>query len=179
MKAAKKVLIAYATVHGSTTEIAEYMAKLLGEHHFDVTTANVETLESVAGYDAYILGSAIHAGMWLPSMSRFLDRFEDELAKAPVYFFVTCIRVLEPEGEQHVLEHYLHRDTLERIHTRDIAVFAGKLRLDAIDLRDRWTLALRYDGSHAPGTINDDYRDCNIIHDWTARVCSALDKPAS
>jgi menaquinone-dependent protoporphyrinogen oxidase len=178
MTVTKKVLIAYATVHGSTAEIAEFMGQMFGENHFDVTVANVETLESVAGYDAYILGSAIHAGMWLTPMSRFLDRFENELAKQPLYFFITCIRILEPDGYQHALENYVHRDTLEKIGARDIAIFAGKLRLDAIDLRDRWTLSLRYDGSQAPGMLNDDYRDWNAIRNWTARVRSELEKSA-
>lgn len=152
------------------------MGEVLQESGFAVTVADVETLESVDGYDAYVLGSAIHAGMWLTAMSRFLDQFESQLALKPVYFWITCIRVLEPDGYQHALENYIHQETLDKIGVRESAVFAGKLRLDAIDLRDRWTLALRYDGAQTPGTLNDDFRDWDAIRAWTIHVRGELEK---
>src|SRR5512145_1699808 len=107
-----KVLIAYATVHGSTAEVAQFIGQVLAEYRFDVTVTPVENILSVAEYDAVILGSPIHTGMWLMPMTRFLNRFESELGRKPFYFFMTCIRVLEPDGYQHAREHYVHHDTL-------------------------------------------------------------------
>jgi len=169
-----KVLIAYASAHGSTAEVAQFIGQVLEERQFEVTVASVETIQTVKDYDACIVGSAIHAGMWLTPMSRFLDRFERELAARPLYMFITCIRVLEPDGREHVLQHYVHRETLQQLGVREVGVFAGKLRLDAIDMRERWTLSLRYDGGVIPGEFNDDFRDWDAIRAWAVSVGERL-----
>lgn len=169
-----KVLIAYASAHGSTAEVAQFIGQVLEERQFEATVASVETIQTVEGYDACIVGSAIHAGMWLTPMSRFLDRFERELAARPLYMFITCIRVLEPDGREHALQHYIHQETLQQLGVREVGVFAGKLRLDAIDMRERWTLSLRYDGSVIPGEFNDDFRDWEAIRAWAVSVGERL-----
>lgn len=171
-----RILVAYASAHGSTAEIAQFIGQVFEERDLHATVLDVETVDSVDGYDAFVLGSAIHGGMWLTSMSRFLDQFQGELIRKPVYFFITCIRVLEPDGHQHALEHYVHQETLKHIGVRDTAVFAGKLQMNAIDLNERWALALRYDGAVAPGGFNDDFRDWNAIREWATKVRSQISK---
>lgn len=170
-----KALIAYASAHGSTAEVAQFIGQVLEERGFDVTVASVDTIQKVDGYDAVIAGSAIHAGMWLTPMSRFLDRFKRELASRPLYMFITCIRVLEPDGCEHALQYYVHQETLQQLGVREVGVFAGKLRLDAIDMRERWTLSLRYDGGVIPGEFNDDFRDWDAIRDWAIKVGERLE----
>mgnify|MGYP001187734594 CR=1 FL=1 len=172
----KKVLVGYASAHGSTAEVAEFIGKVLQEHDFAVTVASVDDVKSVSDYDAFILGSAIHAGMWLTPMSVFFERYEDQIVGKPVYFFMTCIRVLEPDGYQHALDNYVYHETMDKLDVKDIGVFAGKLTWDQIDLRERWTISLRYDGTEVPGTRNDDFRDWNAIRAWAVSVREALEK---
>lgn len=169
-----KILIAYATVHGSTREVAEFMKSILEGHGFEVVTANVKDITSVEEYDAFVLGSAIYGGMWLTEMSHFLTNQQAQLAAKPVYFWITCIRVLESDGREHALQYYVHRDMLRQIGNRDVGIFAGKLKLDEIDWNERWTLSIRYDGKEMPGTFNDDYRDWDAIKAWTEQVASGL-----
>lgn len=176
MTTIKKILIAYASVHGSTGEVAEFIGKVLQEHDFDVTVRSVDAVTSVKEYDAFILGSAIHAGMWLTPMSVFFEKFEDQMIGKPVYFFMTCIRVLEPDGRQHALANYVHHETMEKLGVRAIGVFAGKLTWDEIDLQERWMLSLRYDGVEVPGVRNDDFRDWNAIRAWAVNVRAELEK---
>jgi menaquinone-dependent protoporphyrinogen oxidase len=176
-RAAMKLLIAYASAHGSTVEIAEFIARELREHDFDVTVLNVVNVDSVDAYDAFILGSAIHATMWLHEMSQFLERFEAALKVKPVLFFVTCIRVLEPGGEQHVLREYGNHPVLDKLKLKALTAFAGRLELSAVDWDERWTLAARYDGKAPPGHFNHDFRDWEKIRDW-ARSAADLLLPA-
>src|SRR5687768_15627525 len=70
-----KVLIAYASMHGSTEEAARFIKRILDAFNLDVTVAAVQDVESVTNYDAFILGSAIEGGMWLHEMSIFMERF--------------------------------------------------------------------------------------------------------
>ncbi len=179
MATIRKILIGYASAHGSTSEVAEFIGKVFQEHDFDVTVRSVDDVAAVSAYDAYILGSAIHAGMWLRPMSVFFEKFEDQMAGKPVYFFMTCIRVLEPDGTQHALANYVHHETMEKLAVRDIGVFAGKLTWDEIDLQERWMLSLRYDGMVVPGVRNDDFRDWGAIRAWAMNVCAELEKMSS
>jgi menaquinone-dependent protoporphyrinogen oxidase len=169
-----KVLIAYASAHGSTEETARFIKRILDAFNLNVTVAAVQDVESVAEYDAFILGSAIEGGMWLHEMSIFMERFGREIAAKPSYLFITCIRVLEPDGYEHALKYYIHHNTIERLHIENIAVFAGRLNIERIDWNERWLLAVQYDGAVIPGYQNRDFRDWNAIALWALSIASNL-----
>lgn len=169
-----KILVAYATAHGSTAEVAEFVGKILREREYDVTVANVTAVDNAPDYDVFVLGSAVHGGMWLTEMSQFLERFETVLVERPLFFFLTCIRVLEEGGYEHAVENYVNHDVLEQFSMRELTAFAGKLDLTQVDWDERWTLAARYDGASAPGSFNRDFRDWDAIRQWTSRVADQL-----
>ncbi len=168
------ILVGYASVHGSTAEIAAVIAKELEQRHFNVTVRSVEDVSSVEDYDAFVLGSAIHAQMWLTEMSQFLERFQAKLKVAPVAFFITCIRVLEPDGYDHALKDYINHRVLDKLNVRSVTAFAGRLELNAVDWQERWTLAARYDGKEPPGSYNHDFRDWKKIREWANKVADSL-----
>lgn len=169
-----KILVGYASAHGSTAEVAQYIGDTLEERQFNVTVANVTDIQSVDQYDAFILGSAIHAGMWLKELSQFLTQFGGSIKGKPFYLFVTCIRVLEPDGYQFVIDNYVHHHVIDPLGVREVQPFAGKLDLNQVDWDERWTLAARYDGSVMPGSYNHDFRNWDVIKAWAMRVADAL-----
>jgi menaquinone-dependent protoporphyrinogen oxidase len=174
-----KILVAYASAHGTTAEVAEFISNTLEVYGADVTYAAVETVESVEGYDAFVLGSAIHEGIWLRNMMLFIDKFEAELAQKPVYFFITCIRIVEPDGYEHVMKQYMHGPTLEKLKVRNVNAFGGAIVLKEIDWNERWTLGLRYDGTNLQSRLNADYRDWYAIGSWVTSIAKDLAlKPA-
>lgn len=169
-----KVLIAYASAHGSTAEIAVFMERILSAYDLDVTVQSAGEVTSVDGYDAVIAGSAAQGGMWLHDMSQFLAHHQDALATRPFYFFLTCIRILEENGHDHVMKNYLHHDTLNNLHVREIGLFSGKLAIGTIDWEERWMLAVKYDGQEMASHVNMDYRNWNDIATFTVKVATAL-----
>jgi len=168
------LLIGYASVHGSTAEIAEYMGKEFLKRDFEVTVQNVAEVQSLDEYDAFILGSAIDAGMWLQGMSLFLERFEDVLKVRPLLFFIVCIRVMEPDGYEHVLREYVNHRVLDKLNLKALTAFAGRLDYSRTDWDERWTLAARYDGKSPPGGYDQDFRDWDKIHEWTSTAADIL-----
>src|SRR4051812_36542005 len=79
------VFVGYATVNGSTREIAERIAARLAA---DGVTAQVGAIGSMtAGSDAYVLGSAVHNQAWLPEASAALALHGHDLAGHPVWLF--------------------------------------------------------------------------------------------
>ncbi|HSS96135.1 MAG TPA: flavodoxin domain-containing protein [Terriglobales bacterium] len=169
-----KVLIAYASGHGSTGEVAQFIADVLKEHDIDVTVQLADQIQSLSGYDAFVVGSPIYGGMWLTEVSQFLEKFKAELSAKPTHLWIMCIRVLESDGLEHALKEYVHQTTLNEIGIHDVGVFAGKLDLSTIDWNERWTLAARYDGDALPGTRNDDYRDWDAIRTWAKNIREEL-----
>ncbi len=168
------VLLAYASAHGSTAEIAEKMGEALRSHGLKVVVARVQDVGSIDGYDAFIFGSAIHAGTWMSEMSTFLRRSLKDIGKRPVYFFVTCVRIMELDGNQHVMEFYMIPEILSELNLRHKIAFAGKLALSEVDWNERWTLAARYDGSTWPNNFDGDFRNWDKIDAWTQTVAQDL-----
>jgi menaquinone-dependent protoporphyrinogen oxidase len=54
------ILVAYASKHGATQEIAERIAETLRATGGTVEVRPVESAGELAGYDAFVLGSAVY-----------------------------------------------------------------------------------------------------------------------
>jgi menaquinone-dependent protoporphyrinogen oxidase len=168
------ILVAYASAHGSTAQVALKIGQILGEKGVNAVVANVKDVRSIHEFDGIVLGSAIHNGTVLKEMNSFIRAFADELPSKHIYLWLNCIRVLEQYGEAHVLDNYLDHELLNPLRILDIAVFAGKLDLASVDWDERWSLAARYDGSTWPSNFDGDYRDWNKIQTWAGKVAAEL-----
>jgi menaquinone-dependent protoporphyrinogen oxidase len=81
------VLVAYATDHGSTRGVADRIADRLQQRGVDAEVCAVADVLEVSGYEAVVLGSAIHGGNWLPAARRFAGRNAAPLRERPVWLF--------------------------------------------------------------------------------------------
>jgi menaquinone-dependent protoporphyrinogen oxidase len=80
--------MAYATKNGSTGQVAEAVAVVLGEAGAQVTALPARAVrESVAKYDLIVLGAPLYSGSWHRDAHRFLKRHRRELAAVPVAVF--------------------------------------------------------------------------------------------
>lgn len=168
------ILIVYASVHGSTREVAEFIGRVLNAYGAVVTVADARDILDISAYDAIVMGSAIHGGLWVHEMVVFTDRFGHMAGDKPTFFFITCIRALESDGYAHAKTYYVDHETLSSFNLRDVAVFTGKLRTDAIDRNEAWYLASNYDGQIVPGVLRDDFRDWKAIGTWAHDIARDL-----
>jgi len=74
------ILVTVASKHRGTGEIGEALAAALRATGLSVETRAPETVTSLDRFDAVILGSAVYAGRWMDSATRFTERFATELA---------------------------------------------------------------------------------------------------
>ena len=81
------ILVVYASVYGSTREIAERVADGLRQTGHGVDIRPAEYAGPVSGYDAVIAGSAIHNGRWLPSAATFLRANREVLTGKRIWLF--------------------------------------------------------------------------------------------
>lgn len=82
-----KILVAYASRHGATAEIAERIATGLRHAGSDVDVQQVTDVSSVDAYDAVVVGASAYMFRWLKDATRFVKRQQHALASRPVCLF--------------------------------------------------------------------------------------------
>jgi menaquinone-dependent protoporphyrinogen oxidase len=173
------ILIGYASVHGSTAEIAHYIGQILTEKHFSVSVQSVTEIKSLDQYAAFVLGAPVQTGMWLKPMLSFMHRYRETLITRPVFAWMTCVRILEPGGFDHAMQHYVPPDLYRLSNLRDLQIFPGRLRPEDLNNDERWTIYLRYDGAEKMESLKGDFRDWGHIKEWAEYIAEQLEKAKS
>jgi menaquinone-dependent protoporphyrinogen oxidase len=94
------ILVTYATMAGSTAEVAEAVATELRAHGLHVDLAQLDAVAGLGAYDAVVLGAPMILG-WHRGALRFLRRNRRVLAEKPLALFVTAMSLTET-GERSV-----------------------------------------------------------------------------
>jgi menaquinone-dependent protoporphyrinogen oxidase len=160
-----RVLVAYATKHGSTTEIAYAIAEELGRHQLDADCRRAGDVNTLEGYDAVVLGSAVYMKRWQPEARRFLRKHAEELAQLPFWIFSSG-----PFGEHPDLawsEPPRVVAKAEQLGVRDHVVIGGRLPVEPSGIMER---ALVRD---TPAEFADQ-RDWSEIRAWATGIAAAL-----
>jgi menaquinone-dependent protoporphyrinogen oxidase len=156
------ILVAYASKHGSTQEVAESIAASLRAQMLQTDVRPAAEVEDLGEYGGVVLGGGIYIGQWHRDARRFVKRFEHELGALPVAVFALGPVDDEPEhvaGSEKQFRHALGKLPVEPVATHLFggAIDPQKLRfpfnhLPAADIRDwdevrRWAedLAVRFD----------------------------------
>ena len=84
-----RILVAYATRHGSTAEVAEAVAAELRGPEVDVTVKQITGGLRAEAYDAVVVGGPMILG-WHKDATRFLKRNAPALAGRPTACFATA-----------------------------------------------------------------------------------------
>jgi menaquinone-dependent protoporphyrinogen oxidase len=152
----KHVLVAYASKHGSTREVAERIAAVLRAGGASVDLMPAAAVGHLHGFDAVVLGGALYNGRLHKDARRFLAGHQDALAVRPLAVFALGPRTLEPAdvaSSQAQLDRALA--AVPRLTPAATAIFGGVL-----DPTTR-----RFPFNRMPAS---DARDWAAIEDWAA-----------
>lgn len=157
----KRILVAYASATGSTAEVAEEIAEVLGgEGTAEVEARPVAAVTGIEPYAALVLGSSIRAGRWLPEAIKFLQEYQAAMQEMPVAYFTTCLTMVKDteENRQTVLS-YMEPvlNMAPDVHPVALGLFAGSLEP---------TRQMLY----GEATPYGDYRDWEAIREWATAV---------
>jgi menaquinone-dependent protoporphyrinogen oxidase len=177
MDGTPRVLIAYATAAGSTAGIAERIAATLREQGCDVLCRAVGPDLEPSGYDALVVGSAVHNMAWLRPAVDFLVRLPGD--GPPVWCF--SVGGVTPSGP---VTRYMTAGEAKRVErafppgfrVREHRFFGGIVEMEGLPLWGR--LFWRVIGGR-PG----DHRDWPAVEGWARRIaadgplvwCSSVD----
>jgi len=168
-----KVLVAYASKAGSTREIAQFIAEKLRGHEVQADVQRVDSVKSLAGYDAFVIGSALYYYHWIKEAKQFVSQNRDVLASRPVWIFSsgpTGAKMTDKNGKD--LKEVSGPKEIEElrawVHPRDHAVFFGAFFADrmkgAAGLFARWI----------PKDEEGDFRNWSEIEGWANGIAEAL-----
>ena len=82
-----KVLVAYASIYGSTQEVADVVAATLREQGLEVDLQPMRTVRTLAEYGAVVLGAPIYLCQWLKDGQKFLEQHQSALMRLRVAIF--------------------------------------------------------------------------------------------
>lgn len=158
------VLVTYASKHGSTAEIARVIAEGLGNAGHRVELLDATSVESIDGFDAIVLGSAIYVGQWQSPVLELVDRHLVDLQVKNVWLFSSG-----PIGEDPfpTEEPPITGELMRKVGAIEHKSFTGKLDRSVLGFGERlMTAALR-----AP---EGDFRDWDAIRAWTESIAETL-----
>jgi menaquinone-dependent protoporphyrinogen oxidase len=164
-----RVLVTAASKYGATAEIAGAIAEALTEQGLTATVLTPEAVESIEGYDAVVLGSAVYSGHWLDPAKALVARSRHELAARPVWLFSSG-PVGDPSRKlvQKMSADPLDlADVLAATRARSHRMFAGKLDRKNLGFAQRAAL-MAFRG------LEGDYRDWAGVRSWAEGIARDL-----
>jgi menaquinone-dependent protoporphyrinogen oxidase len=179
-----RVLVAFASRHGSTQGIAERIGRVLERHGLEVTVQPAAEVHDIGGYQAFVIGSAAYVFHWLKEASGFVRRHRSTLANQPVWLFSSG-----PVGSDTVdakgndvrtgAEPKEFAEFREAIHPRDEHIFWGAYDPDAEPIGLVEKLGKMLTPKAARGAIPaGDFRDWPEIEAWSEGIARELAQPA-
>jgi menaquinone-dependent protoporphyrinogen oxidase len=157
-----KVLIVYASKHGSTREIAEAIAGELRVSGCAVDCCEAHEAGRPDGYDAVVLGSATYIKRWRREARRFLHHHRDALAQRPLWLFSSGPVGEKDPGPGWIEPHAVVR-AAEELGARGHVVFGGRVPADPQNFVER---AMARD---TPAQFAD-RRDWDEIRAWARTI---------
>ena len=156
-----RVLVAYASKHGATAEIAEAIADEIRRSGHDVDCVAAAEQPDVAAYDAVVLGSAVYMKRWRPEARRLLKRDRQALAERPLWAFSSG--PFGEDSEDSCLVPPGVDRTLEKLGARGHVVFGGRVPADPQNFVERAIV------KETPAEVSD-LRDWDEIRRWAAAI---------
>lgn len=170
-----RVLVAFASKHGSTAEIAQAIGEALTDMGFAVDVRPAREVRALDEYSAVIVGSAVQMGRWQSDALEFLKRFERDLAARPTWLFSSGPTGGAVEADAAVARAAASPDAVPppkdiarraaRIGARGHATFPGKVGPEVGGIFEKWV-------------PKGDWRDFDAIKAWAHRIGTELGRAA-
>ncbi|MBN1265033.1 MAG: hypothetical protein JXA25_06045 [Anaerolineales bacterium] len=192
-----KVLLTYATNSGSTVEVTQAVAEVIGSNGHTIEVRPISEVSSLHEYDAVVVGAPMILG-WHADARRFLRKYKAELARKKTACFACAMRLTEVPGEnlpdvplmldpnlvsspekngslslkeRFTTTGYYLKPILQAapgVKPLNVAFFYGKLDMTRL----KWWQALFV--MIVVQAVPGDYRDWETIKDWAQLLSSDL-----
>jgi menaquinone-dependent protoporphyrinogen oxidase len=161
-----RILVVYATRHGSTAEIASAVGKELESAGHAVVVREMKTVTSLEGYDAIVIGAPIYTGKVI-DINTFVRRFKDTIARKPVAAFAVGLAVVSKDPKQQEDSRKALDASLAPVKPVAVTLFGGVVNPTKLSFIQRKMTEL------AKSPIGD-FRDWNAIGAWGRELPASM-----
>jgi menaquinone-dependent protoporphyrinogen oxidase len=168
-----KMLVVYTSMFGSTAQVAMTIAEELCKAGYLVDVRLPSHVTWIDEYAAVVVGSCAKGSAWLPDAVNFVKANREALAKVPVAYFVTCMRLAarDDDAARHLVASWLDplRKDVPEVQPVSIGAFAGALDFKKLAPIQRVMYPIIAGNSH-----EGDFRNFDRIQAWSAEVRATL-----
>ena len=172
-----KVAVVYASKHGFTKGIAEFIRDKIQEKGVQAEAWDAREAHPV-DYDAFVIGSAVFMGKWMKEAKQFVARNKETLATRPVWLFSSGpigrdekdAKGREPREVAVSPEEIAELKSV--VSPRDHRVFFGGLDSRKVGIGG-WFIRRLPAGSKA--LVEGDFRNWNEIGEWATSIVKELE----
>jgi menaquinone-dependent protoporphyrinogen oxidase len=159
---AAPILVAYASKHSSTAEIAQRIAAAMRAAGCAADARPASEVDDLSGYGAVVLGSAVYAKRWQHDARAFARRHASELKEMPVWLFSSG-PFGAPEEHPTAPTPPIVEKLLRRLGAREHVMFGGRVPPEPGNFVERAMLK---------STLPEqrDARDWPVIEAWARGV---------
>lgn len=173
-----KVLVAFASKHGSTKGIADFIGEKLRQNGADVDVLDVNKVRDLRFYGAFVIGSALYFGHWMKDAKQFVSRNRDILSARPVWLFSSG-----PTGKERkdakgrdlldtsVSGPFELEDLKQGLQVKDHRVFFGVYDEKSLGF---FTRQLMKSSAIREAVPIGDFRDWKEIESWSVSIMQSL-----
>jgi menaquinone-dependent protoporphyrinogen oxidase len=165
-----RALVAFATRHGSTGEIAVRIGEVLQNGGIQAEIRPAQEVTDIRPYDLIVVGSAVYMGKWQRPAIDLLKRFEREISERPTWLFSSGPTGGNPAADAKVAEALAEPAApwppsevarwATRIRARGHATFGGHVGAGMGGLLERWV-------------PKGDWRKWNVIDEWASAIAAS------
>ena len=166
-----KVLVAFASKHGSTAEIAQAIGEAIGGVGLTADVRPAREVRALDEYSAVVVGSVVEMGHWQSDALDFVKRFERDLKVRPTWLFSSGPTGGSPEADALVARALSSPDAIPptkdvakwvaKIGARGHATFPGKVGPGVGGIFEKWV-------------PKGDWRDFDAIKAWARAIGTEL-----
>lgn len=162
-----RILVAYATKHGSTAGIAEAIGKELTAAGLSVEVKEMKNVQSPAGYDAVVIGGPIYMGKVMDEVKKFVARHQEKMAAMPIAAFAVGLSPASTDEKQIEAARTALRDAVAPLQPVASTLFAGSLDPKKLGFVERTMIGM-------VKSPTGDFRDWDAIAAWAKGLSPLL-----
>jgi menaquinone-dependent protoporphyrinogen oxidase len=162
-----RILVAYASKTGSTTEIAQAIAKELQAAGHVVDITEVGAVTSLSGYNAVIIGGPVYMGKMMGEVGKFVRRHYNDLKDLPVAGFIVGLGPVSKEPASIMQAEKVLHAALDPLKPVVVTAFAGRLDPEKLSWFQKWIT------KNVKSPVGD-FRDWTAIAAWAKELPGKL-----
>ncbi|MCK5542235.1 MAG: hypothetical protein KAI40_06045 [Desulfobacterales bacterium] len=170
----KKILVAYESYCGTTSEVAQSIANVFCKQGAKVDVRHIENVKTVSSYDAVVIGSAVKSSSWYPNAIEFIKVNQVQLKQIPVVYFLTCLALyFDTDEAKNVAKSYFNPvlKAVPEIKPKEMQAFGGVLDYSKLNMVYKMVMKSKMKKKGVP---EGDFRDFNKIESWAENTAWPL-----